>query len=182
MAIQNRRGNYTDFAGGSNLQDGEFGIVMSGDTNTTDGTGTYISNGGGIVHRLATDDDISAIYSMLDSMYWKSGDTIDTYNTAFAPSIGYTTGGGTELHILVSCLSKFPPSAQKAVTLSTLALNNVRIPSGGYLPTVPTTADLTYARIEMSGYLHLRFDNSSTWGITNNTIISGTVGVIGTIS
>lgn len=57
MAIQNRRGSYADFGDGSNLVDGEFGIVMSGDTNTDDGTGTYISNGGGIVHRLLTDDD-----------------------------------------------------------------------------------------------------------------------------
>lgn len=61
MAIQNRRGSYSDFAGGANLQDGEFGIVMSGDTTTDDGTGTYISNGGGIVHRLLTDDDKTEI-------------------------------------------------------------------------------------------------------------------------
>ena len=57
MAIQNRRGSYTSFNNGSGLSDGEFGIVMSGDPNTTDGTGTYIANITGVVHRLLTDDD-----------------------------------------------------------------------------------------------------------------------------
>lgn len=56
MAIQNRRGTFADFDGGSNLADGEFGIVMSGDS-TDDGTGTYICTGNGIVHRILTDDD-----------------------------------------------------------------------------------------------------------------------------
>lgn len=63
MAIQNRRGSYADFNGGSNLQDGEFGIVMSGDTNTTDGTGVYIAPVAGTVHRLLTDDDLSSLIS-----------------------------------------------------------------------------------------------------------------------
>ena len=57
MAIQNRRGSYSSFNGGSGLSDGEFGIVMSGDPNTTDGTGTYIANTSGVIHRLLTDDD-----------------------------------------------------------------------------------------------------------------------------
>lgn len=77
MAIQNRRGSYSDFAGGANLQDGEFGIVMSGDTNTTDGTGVYIAPVAGTVHRLLTDDDkteldgdIAAINGLFTSGTW----------------------------------------------------------------------------------------------------------------
>jgi len=57
MAIQNRRGSYADFGDGSNLVDGEFGMVQSGDTTTADGTGIYAAPVAGTVHRLLVDDD-----------------------------------------------------------------------------------------------------------------------------
>ena len=89
MAIQNRRGSYADFGDGSNLVDGEFGIVMSGDTNTDDGTGTYISNGGGIVHRLLTDDDKEELAGGISD----NADNISALNTTLT-NINVVTDSG----------------------------------------------------------------------------------------
>ena len=61
MAIKNRRGSYSSFAGGTALEDGEIGVVMSGDPNTTDGTGVYIDCGGDVIHRLLSDDDKTSL-------------------------------------------------------------------------------------------------------------------------
>ena len=56
MAIQLRRGDYTDFDP-SQLLDGELAVVLENDPNTDDGTGTYVSYGDSNVKRLLTEDD-----------------------------------------------------------------------------------------------------------------------------
>ena len=56
MAIQLRRGDYTDFDP-SQLLDGELAIVLENDPNTDDGTGTYISYGDNNVKRLLHADE-----------------------------------------------------------------------------------------------------------------------------
>lgn len=59
MAIQHRRGAYTDFDP-SRLKPGEFAIVLSSDTGTSDGKAAYIAFSAGNVKRLATVNDIQA--------------------------------------------------------------------------------------------------------------------------
>lgn len=56
MAIQNRRGGYTDFDP-TKLKPGEFAIVQEGDPMADDGGGVYMAFGGGRVKRLATTDE-----------------------------------------------------------------------------------------------------------------------------
>ena len=163
MAIQNRRGNYTDFAGGANLQDGEFGIVMSGDTNTTDGTGTYISNGGGIVHRLATEDDISAI---MDELYYKTGDTI----SGNIPCFGFVTQASKEVQLHLILPKRLPST--RTVTVNSVDFSYIRLGTGGYIPTPPTLSDLV-VHSEFWGVLRLSFITASSTGATNNTVLSG---------
>ena len=58
MAIQQRRGNYTDF-NPSKMLPAEPAIVLSGDPNTDDGKAAYVAFGVGDVKRLATEDDLS---------------------------------------------------------------------------------------------------------------------------
>lgn len=57
MAIQNRRGIYTDFDP-SKLKPGEFAVVQSGDTTSTDGKAIYICVSAGNVKRLASLDEL----------------------------------------------------------------------------------------------------------------------------
>lgn len=59
MAIQNRRGQYTDF-NPSKMVAGEFAVVQSGDENTTSGKAVYMAFGPGDVQRLVTEDEVSA--------------------------------------------------------------------------------------------------------------------------
>ena len=56
MAIQLRRGDYTDFDP-SRLLDGELAVVLENDPDTDDGTGTYVSYGDSNVKRLLTADE-----------------------------------------------------------------------------------------------------------------------------
>lgn len=175
MAIQNRRGSYTDFNGGSNLADGEFGIVMSGDTNTSDGTGTYISNGGGIVHRLATEDDVSELDTTLRNLiYYKSGDTISG-NIAVT---GFITTASTQL-ILDFKLPKLIP-ANATMTLSAASFSYVRLGYGGYLPNTPTLADVT-AVTEKWGLMRITITGFAT-GATNNCAVCGEISITGTFN
>ena len=57
MAIQNRRGAYQDFKP-EKLLEGEWATVTSGDPKASDGRGTYICYGGGVVKRMATYEDM----------------------------------------------------------------------------------------------------------------------------
>ena len=167
MAIQNRRGSYTDFAGGSNLADGEFGIVMSGDTNTTDGTGTYISNGGGIVHRLATEDDISATNNaFMSELYYKTGDTI----SGEIPCFGFITQASKEVQLHLMLRKRLP--VNRTVTVNSVSFGYIRQGTGGYIPTPPTLSDLS-VHSEFNGVLRLSFISASSTGATNNTTLTG---------
>lgn len=167
MAIQNRRGNYTDFNGGANLADGEFGIVMSGDTNTSDGTGTYISNGGGIVHRLATEDDLSGLNtSIMDVIYYKSGDTI----SGPIPCFGFVTQASKEIQLHLILPKRLRSLA--TVTVNSVNFQYIRMGTGGYIPTPPTLSDLNVHQ-EFWGVLRLSFVCSSSTGATNNTTLTG---------
>ena len=57
MAIQNRRGNYSDFVP-SKMLPGEFAVVQNGDPNSTDGKAVYMAFQTGDVRRLATYNEL----------------------------------------------------------------------------------------------------------------------------
>ena len=57
MAIQNRRGAYGDFDP-SKLLPGEWAVVLSGDTNASDGLACYMCFKAGVVKRMATYEDM----------------------------------------------------------------------------------------------------------------------------
>ena len=68
MAIQNRRGNYTDFDP-TKMVAGEFAVVQNGDPNGTDGEAVYIATKAGKAKRLATADEMrNLIYSELEDI------------------------------------------------------------------------------------------------------------------
>lgn len=64
MAIQNRRGGYTNFDP-AKMVAGEFAIVQSSDPTTNDGTAVYIAFGVNQVKRLVTEDDLEETASTL---------------------------------------------------------------------------------------------------------------------
>lgn len=59
MAIQNRRGVYTDFDK-TKMVEGEFAIVLDGDPEATNGQAAYISFQNGTAKRLATAEDVAS--------------------------------------------------------------------------------------------------------------------------
>ena len=95
MAIKNRRGSYSSFAGGTALEDGEIGVVMSGDPNTTDGTGVYIDCGGDVIHRILTDDDKTDLEGDIQT----NADAITALNTALT-NINSGYGGDLSLPVV----------------------------------------------------------------------------------
>lgn len=67
MAIQNRRGVYTDFDA-SKMVAGEFAVVQSGDPDSSNGTSLYISFQSGTVKRIILADDLDGIIGSLDDL------------------------------------------------------------------------------------------------------------------
>ena len=57
MAIQNRRGVYSDFTP-TKMVPGEFAVVNSGDPNSTSGKGVYMSFADGQAKRLVMEEDV----------------------------------------------------------------------------------------------------------------------------
>lgn len=64
MAIQNRRGDYSDFDR-TKLVEGEWAVVKSGDPNSASGRGVYIGYGGGVADRIVTAGDIEEYDTVL---------------------------------------------------------------------------------------------------------------------
>ena len=62
MAIQNRRGNYTDFDP-TKMVAGEFAVVQNGDPDGTDGEAVYFAPKAGKAKRLVTADDVRNVIS-----------------------------------------------------------------------------------------------------------------------
>lgn len=93
LAIQLRRGDYTDFDP-SQLLDGELAIVLENDPNTDDGTGTYVSYGDSNVKRLLHADesvDVPIASSETAGIVKPDGETI----TVDEDGILSVAGGGT---------------------------------------------------------------------------------------
>lgn len=177
MAIQNRRGSYSAFDGGQNLEDGEIGVVMSGDTTTDDGTGTYISNGGGIVHRLLTDDDktelasdiadnatdISALNATLTNINAVS-DTTDSPSDVSVPSnisawtelTSLTVSEGTYLVIGYAVFDN------NATGLRGVALSTLASPSGIFSRTITLVNAVSGGHTMLSSIRVMSFTSSQT--------------------
>lgn len=66
MAIQHRRGAYTNFDP-TRLLPGEWAIVLSGDTATSDGMAAYMCFAAGKVKRMATYDDLYREISSIEA-------------------------------------------------------------------------------------------------------------------
>ena len=81
MAIQNRRGSYSDFDP-SKLKPGEYAVVQSGDPTSSDGKAVYLCVSAGNVKRLASLDELSA--------YDQSAQTAATAAAASAASAAQT--------------------------------------------------------------------------------------------
>ena len=62
MAIQHRRGGYSDFDP-TKMKPGEYAVMLSGDPQATDGEGVYMAFGAGRVKRMATLDELHSYYS-----------------------------------------------------------------------------------------------------------------------
>lgn len=57
MAIQHRRGDYTDFDP-TKMKPGEYAVALQNDPLATDGEGVYMAFGAGRVKRMATLDEL----------------------------------------------------------------------------------------------------------------------------
>ena len=57
MAIQHRRGDYTDFDP-TKLKPGEYAVALQNDPMATDGEGVYMAFGAGRVKRMATLEEL----------------------------------------------------------------------------------------------------------------------------
>ena len=86
MAIQNRRGAYTDFNPAKMLP-GEYAIVLSGDPSDEDGYAIYMCFASGVVKRLALADQVSG---EVDGKQ----DVLTFDNTPTANSTNPVTSGG----------------------------------------------------------------------------------------
>lgn len=77
MAIQNRRGVFANFDP-SRLLPGEWAIVLSGDTSTSDGKAVYVCFAAGDVKRVATYEDLyNQIWSIEDEISQDLTDIIE---------------------------------------------------------------------------------------------------------
>lgn len=96
MAIQNRRGVYSDFTP-SKMVPGELAVVQSGDPNNSSGKAVYAAFGAsGDVKRLATEDDLGSIDTELsdkvDKVSGKGLSTNDYTNTEKTKLAGIASG------------------------------------------------------------------------------------------
>ena len=81
MAIQNRRGAYTDFDP-SKMLPGEYAIVLSGDPSDEDGYAVYMCFASGVVKRLVLSEQLeAAISSIMEDL------TFDSVPTANSPNL-----------------------------------------------------------------------------------------------
>ena len=81
MAIQNRRGSYTNFDP-SKMVAGEFAVVQANDPNTSDGKAVYLALTSGVVMRLVFASEVSdlvdaAILENLDATLTETGKAAD---------------------------------------------------------------------------------------------------------
>lgn len=80
MAIQNRRGAYTDFDP-SRMLPGEYAIVLSGDPSDEDGYAVYMCFASGVVKRLVLSEQMeAAIDAIMDDLQYDDVPTANSQN------------------------------------------------------------------------------------------------------
>ena len=94
MAIQNRRGVYTDFDP-TKMKPGEFAIVQSGDPNSTDGKAVYICTTTGVVRRLVSELELGDLVD--DAMAEALATKVDKVTGMGLSTNNYTNADKTKL-------------------------------------------------------------------------------------
>lgn len=94
MAIQNRRGAYSDFDP-TKLMPGEFAVVMEDDPDGADGVAVYMCFGNGIVKRLIGAEDIQDILSVPISLGQGTASIIESEATSANGRSAHAEGRNT---------------------------------------------------------------------------------------
>lgn len=106
MAIQNRRGVYTDFDA-TKMVAGEYAVVQSGDPNNTNGTAVYICFQNGSAKRLILVEDLDAVVGSLGDLETTAKTTVvDAINELAEKSsilFGTSSTGGSTRDKVVTC-------------------------------------------------------------------------------
>lgn len=88
MAIQNRRGQYTNF-NPANLVPGEFAVVQSGDPSGTDGYAVYMCFTSGVSKRIILNEDLTAaLTDVVGDVSAIVGNLGDTYSASSTYAVG----------------------------------------------------------------------------------------------
>ena len=91
---------------------------------------------------------------------------------------GYVTSGGTLLVIQIVL-----PRNASGKTISNFAVTDnsqIRVSAGGYVS--PTTAQFTGELQNLGNAIAVVFSKTNGWGITNNSLVGGRIGVSFTVS
>ena len=109
------------------------------------------------------------------------GSSGDTFTSTYTSCYGYISTGGTVAFLYFSLPKMYPGNKMTITKL----VSEVRHVDGGYLGG-SSTADLssyisTVDRIDDQNF-RVQLENSSGWGITNNTPLIGVITITGKIS
>ena len=175
MAIQNRRGAYTDFDP-SKMLPGEYAIVLSGDPSDEDGYAVYMCFASGVVKRLTLSEQLDAVISsIMDDLQYDSVPTAGSPNLLTSGTINTALDGkqnNLTFDDLPTASSNNPVKSGGVATALGQKQNTLTFDS---TPTANSTNPVTSAGIKTSldGKQNvLTFDNTPTAN-SNNPVKSG---------
>lgn len=124
MAIQNRRGAYTNFDP-TKLKPGEFAIVQSGDPDSTDGKAVYICTQTGTVLRLVSDLELTDYNSdaeaILEAVQQQGGNIQTVYQNTLAKANEASVSASSAQSSATSANADATTASTAATTASTAA-------------------------------------------------------------
>ena len=124
MAIQNRRGVYSNFDP-SKMVPGEFAVVQSGDSNTLDGKAVYIAFKASDVKRLVTSDELAQVSANASDALTKANNAVTQASTAAANASNALTKANTATS-QASNASNAASNALSKATASETKVNNLQ--------------------------------------------------------
>lgn len=113
MAIQNRRGAYTNF-NPTKMLPGEYAIVLSGDPDGSSGYAVYMCFGSSVVKRLILDDDLTSALADL-TIAWSDISDAPTSDTTLSVVGGFADAATVGLTILGNIAAGYDASSAYAV-------------------------------------------------------------------
>ena len=113
MAIQNRRGAYTNF-NPTKMLPGEYAIVLSGDPDGSSGYAVYMCFGSSVVKRLILDDDLTSALADL-TITWSDISDAPTSDTTLSVVGGFADAATVGLTILGNIAAGYDASSAYAV-------------------------------------------------------------------